>query len=80
MPRAAFLGFTEKHLEDSILQKQLLLVFKIYIYKSRSYGFVWLRSLLLEIKKISYLEKKNAEVNANKHKFSYINGIKLITS
>ena len=67
-PKAAFFGFTEKHSDDTILQNQLLLVFKRYLYKSRSYGFVCLKSLLLEIKKINRLEKKIAEANANKHK------------
>ena len=64
-------GFTEKHLDDSILHNHLLLVFKIYFYKSRYYGFVCLKSLLLEIKNINCLEKKIAETNANKHK-SYL--------
>ena len=67
-PGAAFFGFTEKHLDDTILQNQLLLVFKRYLYKSRSYGFVCPKSLLLEIKKINRLEKKIAGANANKHK------------
>ena len=70
-PKAAFFGFTEKNLDDTILQNHLLLVFGIYLYKSRSYGFVCLKSLILEIKKINRLEKKNAEANANKHK-SYL--------
>ena len=39
-PQASFFGFTEKHLDDSILQNHLLLVFKLYLYKSHSYGFV----------------------------------------
>ena len=68
-PQAAFFRFTEKH--DTLLQNHLLLVFKIYLYKSRSYGFVSLKSLILEIKKINHLEKKLAEANANKHK-SYL--------
>ena len=68
MPQAAFYGFTEKHLADSILQNHLLLVFKIYLLKSHSYGFACSKSLLLEIKKINCLEKKIAEANANKHK------------
>ena len=58
--KAAFFGFTEKHLDDSILQNYLLLVFKIYLYKSRSYGFICAKSLFLEIKKINCLEKKIA--------------------
>ena len=70
-PQAAFFGFKEKDLDNTILQNHLLLVFKIYLYKSRSYGFVCLKSLLLEIKKINRLEKKIAEANANKHK-SYL--------
>ena len=37
----------------------------------RSYGFICLKSLLLEIKKINRLEKKIAEANVNKHK-SYL--------
>ena len=63
-PQAAFFRFTEKHLDDTILHNHLLLVFKIYLYKSRSYGFVSLKSLILEIKKINRLEKKIAEANA----------------
>ena len=46
-------------------------MFKIYLYKSRSYEFVCLKPHLLEIKKINRLEKKIAEANANKHK-SYV--------
>ena len=71
MPQAAFSGFTEKHLDDSILQNHLLLVFKIYLCRSRSFGFACLNSLLLEIKKINCSEKKIPEANANKHK-SYL--------
>ena len=70
-PQATFFGFTEKYLDDTILQNNLLLVLKIYLYKSRSYGFVCLKSLFLEIKKINRLEKKIVEANANKHK-SYL--------
>ena len=46
----------------------LLLSFKLYLYKSRFYGFVFLNSLLLKMKKINCLEKKITEANANKHK------------
>ena len=67
-PQAAFFGFTQKHLDDPIVQNHLLLVFKIFLYKSRSYGFVCLKSRLIEIKKINRLEKKIAEANAYKHK------------
>ena len=70
-PQVAFFGFTKKDLDDTILQNHLLLVFKIYLYKSRSYGLVCLKSLLLEIKKINRFEKKIVEANANKHK-SYL--------
>ena len=66
-PQAVFFGLTEKHL-DSILLNHLLLVFKIYFYKSHSFGFFCLKSLLLEIKMINCLEKKIAKANANKHK------------
>ena len=65
-PQAALFGFTEKYLDDSILQNHLLLVFIIYLYKSRSYRF------LLEIKKINCLEKKIAEANTKKHQFCII--------
>ena len=69
--QAAFFGFSEKHLEDTILQNHLLLVFKTYLYKSRFYVFVCLKSLILEIEKVNPLEKKIAEANANKNK-SYL--------
>ena len=52
-PQAAFFGYIEKDLDDTILQNHLLMVFKIYLYKSRSYGFACLKVLLLEIKKIN---------------------------
>ena len=42
-PKAAFLGFTEKHLDDNILQNHLLLDVKLYLYKSRSHGPVCLK-------------------------------------
>ena len=71
MPRAAFFGFIEKHLDDSILQNHLLLVFKLCLYKSLSDVFVCIKSLLLEVKKINCLEKKIEEANANKNK-SYL--------
>ena len=71
MPQAAFFRFTEKDLDHAILQNHLLMIFKIYLYKPRSYGFVCLNPLLLEIKEINRLEKKVAEANANKHK-SYL--------
>ena len=67
-PQAAFFPFTEKHLDDSTLQNHLLLVFQINLRKSSSSGFVCLKSLHLEIKKIIFLEKKIAEQNANNHK------------
>ena len=70
-PQAAFFGFIEKCLDDSILQNHLLLLFKIYLFTSHSYGFVCVKSLLLEIKVVNCLEKKTAEANANKHK-SYL--------
>ena len=66
--QAAFFRFKEKHLDDTILQNHLPLVFRIYLYKSRSYGFVCLKSLLLEIKKVNRLEKKIEQANVNKHK------------
>ena len=69
--QAAFFGFSEKHLDDTILQNHLLLVFKIYLYKSQFYAFVCLKSLILEIEKVNRLEKKIAEANANKNK-SYL--------
>ena len=53
------------------MHNNLLLVFKLYWYKSRSYGFVCLKSLFLEIKKINCLEKNLTELNANKNK-SYL--------
>ena len=68
-PQAAFFQlFFRKDLDDTILHNHLLLVFKIYLYKSWSYGFVCLKSLLLEIEKTNHLGKKIVEVNANKHK------------
>ena len=70
-PQTAFFGFTEKDLNNTILQNHLLLVFKIYLYKSRSCRFVCLKPLLLEMKKSNCWEKKIGEANANKHK-SYL--------
>ena len=58
--------FLKIYFIDCIIQNHLLLVFKIYLYKSLSYEFVCLKSLLLEIKKINCLAKKIAEANTNK--------------
>ena len=69
--QAPFFGFTEKHLDNTILQNLLLLVLKIYLYRSRFYGFVCLKSFLIEIKQINCLEKKIVQANANKDK-SYL--------
>ena len=77
---AVFFGFTEEHLEDRKLQNHLLLLFKIYLYKSRSYGFVSLKSLLLKIKKLIAWKGKlqmQMQISIN---LSYLSGIKLITS
>ena len=76
-PQASFFEFTEKDLDDTILQNHLLLMFKIYLYKSRCYGFVCLKPLLVEIKKITRLEKKIAEANANKHKYYLLKSNKI---
>ena len=70
-PQAAYFGLTVKDLDNTIIQNHLLLILKIYLHKSRSYGFFCLKPRLLEIKKINRLEKKIAEANANKHK-SYL--------
>ena len=51
-PQASFFGFTEKDLDDTILQNHLLLVIKIYFYKSRSYGFVCLNPFSLISKRL----------------------------
>ena len=65
-----FFGFTEKHLDNTILQSLLLLVLQMYLYRSGSYRFVCVKSLI-EIKQINCLEKKIPEANANKDK-SYL--------
>ena len=75
-----FFGFTEKHLDDIILQNQLLLVSKICLYKSRSYGFVCFKSLILEIKKINRLEKKLQKQMQLSINLTYLNGIKMMIS
>ena len=69
-PQAAFFGYIEKDLDDTILQNHLLMVFKIYLYKSRSYGFACLKFFSLKSKRL-IAGKKIAEANANKHK-SYL--------
>ena len=79
-PQAAFFRFTEKHLDDSILQNYLLLVFKIYLYICFLVGFVCLKSLLLEIKMINCLEKKLQKQMQISINLIYLNGMKLITS
>ena len=40
--QTAFFGFKVKHLDVSISQDHLLLVFEINLYKPRSYGFACL--------------------------------------
>ena len=55
--QAVFFGFTEKHLDVSILQNHLLVVLKLYLYKSHSHGFVCLRLFSLKSKRLIALKR-----------------------
>ena len=53
---------------DSIMINHLLLIFKQYLYKSRSKGYPSIINLLGRIKKVKQIEMKTAETNPMRSK------------
>ena len=66
-PQTALFGFTQTN--DANIQNHLLLLFKLYLYRSRCHKNIHLKSLLFEINKVKSLEKSIAESNQKKIKF-----------
>ena len=65
--QTALFGFTQTN--DANIQNHLLLLFKLYLYRSRCHKNIHLKSLLFEINKVKSLEKSIAESNQKKIKF-----------
>ena len=61
-PQTAIFGFINV-IENSAYEttNYILLIFKLYVYKSRETGTLELSSLINEIKKVKVLEKKLAQ-------------------
>ena len=67
IPQTAILGYLNID-HDSIMINHLLLVFKQYLYKSRSKGYPSIIILLGRIKKVKQIEMKIAETNPMRSK------------
>ena len=61
-PQIAIFGFTNG-IENSVyrITNYILLIFKLYVYKSRERGTLELSKLIKEIKKAKLLEKNSAQ-------------------
>ena len=65
-PQAAIFGFLEADCQSYLIQNHILLLSKLYIYKSRKRKFLSSTCLLKEISKIKNIQKKIASVNEKK--------------
>ena len=68
-PQAAYLGFFKEERKVSILINHLLLLFKLYIYKSRDIGTLSLNNFIKEVQKVYYVEKHLVDLNRGKKKY-----------
>ena len=67
-PQAAIFGFLEIDCQSYLIQNHILLILKLYIYKSRKILFLSSTCLLKEVSKIKNIEKKVvASVNEKKN-------------
>ena len=64
--KGAIFGFFAADCQSYLIQNHILLISKLYIYKSRKYKFLSSICLLKEISKIKSMEKKVASVNEKK--------------
>ena len=66
-PQIAIFGFTNG-IENSVFRitNYILLIFKLYVYKSRERGTLELSKLIKEIKKAKLLEKNSTENHVRK--------------
>ena len=71
-PHAAIFGFFEVDCQSYLIQNHILLILKLYVYKSRRNKFLSSTCLLKEISKIKNTAKKIASVNEKKHCISNI--------
>ena len=67
-PQAVIFGFLEIDCQSYLIQNHILLILKLYIYKSRKIFFLSSTCLLKEVSKIKNIEKKVvASVNEKKN-------------
>ena len=67
MPQTAIFGFLEADCQSYLIQNHILLISKLYIYKSRKNKFLSSTCLLKESSKIKNTETNIASVNEKKH-------------
>ena len=71
-PQTTIFGFLDYTNNDSILEKNkclsnhILVIFKLYVYKSREKKFLNINNLIAEIRKIKRIEKDIALPNSKK--------------
>ena len=61
-PQAAYFGFLQSD-NTNTLQNNLLLIFKLHIYKSRKQGYLNLANLMIDIRKVYQTEKTLVNLN-----------------
>ena len=66
-PQAAIFGFLEADCQSYLIQNHILLISKLYLYKSRKNKFLSSTCSLKEISKIKNIEKKVVSVNERKN-------------
>ena len=66
-PQAAICSFPEADCQSYLIQNHILLISKLYIYKSRKNKFLRSTCLLKEISKIKNIQEKIASVNEKKN-------------
>ena len=75
--QGAFLGFLNVNSKLLLIQNHFLLVFKIYIYNSRRYESLKIKSLIREITKVKKIEEKISISNEKNMLYTRENGSKL---
>ena len=75
--QAAFLGFLNVNSKLLLIQNHFLLVFKMYIYNSRRYESLKIKSLIREITKVKNIEEKISINNEKNMLCTRENGSKL---
>ena len=67
-PQSAIFGFWDLNMNEHFILNHLLLIFKMYIYNTRTTGYLNISHLLIYVKGIKDTEKKLCKNNAKRRK------------